>query len=223
VKGRIILGALGALAIVTPGALAKPGGNPPTDSCGLGKPGSQELRADPARPGASEIRDYPPNLCRGNQPVPPATAAQAGTITLRNIIERVQPRTIRQVDADHNHTNSPGDYFSGVNTLWRGRRQVGTLRFKSTITALSGSQITVHDVMTIRLRGGHLYVDRTEAGDTNEQEQRGDSETYPIVRGDGRYAGYTGQLVAVTARTPSPTRPPFWRDTITLSKQGPQA
>jgi hypothetical protein len=33
----------------------------------LGKPGSQETRADTTRPGASEIRHYPPMACTGSK------------------------------------------------------------------------------------------------------------------------------------------------------------
>jgi hypothetical protein len=127
-------------------------------------------------------------------------------------------KTLKRVDADHNHKDSPGDYFTGRNTLLKGKRPVGVLRFKSTLVALTGTQATIHDQMTIRLPGGHLYADRTEAGDLTEQEHVGSSETYPITRGDGRLAGYTGQFVSVNIRGPGPTGPPIYRDTFTPTK-----
>ena len=56
-----------ALALVVPApAGAGKGGESNPDSCGIGRPGSQELRADQTRPGASEIRDLPPDECNGS-------------------------------------------------------------------------------------------------------------------------------------------------------------
>lgn len=170
--------------------------------------------------GAASIgRSLPPGQAKK------ATAAQAPgqTITLGPYREVPDVRSLRQVDADHNHANSVGDSFSGRSDLFKGRRKVGTARFKSTIATLSGSTITTHDVVTIRLPGGHLYVDTiSKPIDQNEQEHVGAVTTYSVARGDGRFAGYTGTLKSVTIRKPTPTKPPIYRDTATLTKGGGQ-
>jgi hypothetical protein len=53
-----------ALLAVAPAAAA-PGGNPPFESCGLGKPVAHEAIEGDTAPGASEAARVPPNLCRG--------------------------------------------------------------------------------------------------------------------------------------------------------------
>jgi hypothetical protein len=55
-----------AFAVNAPVAHADRGGLPQENSCGLGRVLSEEARAEQTRPGASEIRDFPPNECRGN-------------------------------------------------------------------------------------------------------------------------------------------------------------
>ena len=63
VMRRIVGAALTAAAVVAvtaPTAYADKGGFPQQDSCGVGRTSSQVGRADPTRPGNSEIRDLPP-------------------------------------------------------------------------------------------------------------------------------------------------------------------
>jgi hypothetical protein len=150
----------------------------------------------------------------------PTLAGAAHAATLRFAYREVpDPTSIKQVDADHDHANSPGDYFQGSSFLMKGHRRVGLARFKSTIVALEGSQAQIHDEISFRLPRGHLYVDRVIAQDFNEQEHLGSKETYPISRGDGRFAGYKGKVVSVTTRVSSPTRVPIFRDTFTLTRE----
>ena len=50
---------LGVLAFA-PSALAGKGGSPNPNSCGVGSAEAHDMKADPTKPGASEITNYPP-------------------------------------------------------------------------------------------------------------------------------------------------------------------
>jgi hypothetical protein len=218
--GLVVVAAVALAAPTTAGA-AK-GGNPPIDSCGLGKPGTQELRADPTRPGASEIRDYPPNLCRGNGPV--AAAAQAGTIRLGPYREVADRRSENDHDADNSGGRSPGDFFTGRLFLVKGKRRAGVVQFKSTIVTMNGTAVHLRDEYTAtirrqgRQRGGTLKGVYEHDEDFNQRPKVGDADRIPVTSGTGRFQGYTGEIVSRIVRV-APNGEPFFRDTIVLRKQ----
>jgi hypothetical protein len=133
-------------------------------------------------------------------PVIRATAAQADTLRF-SLRERDVERSFRFNDADRSGSNSVGDSASGRINLLRRGKVVGVVRYTATLVAQQGPTTwTVHsrDVVTLRRRGstpgGHLYTDYQHTEDFNRVPRLGDVEVITVVRGDGRFAGYTGEI-----------------------------
>jgi hypothetical protein len=153
---------------------------------------------------------------------PVASAAQATiTMTLR---EREDEDAFSFTDADHSGSNSVGDSARGRIDLLKGRRVVGVVRFHATVTAQKGpTTYTLHDedVVTFRRqggrRGGHLYVTYDHDEDFNRVPKVGDSQTIPVARGDGRFQGYSGQIVSRVVKVDRRGNPTFI-DRITLHR-----
>jgi hypothetical protein len=155
----------------------------------------------------------------------PAAQAQAPAprtikMTLR---EREVPRAFQFHDNDRSGNNSAGDVAQGRVNLVKGRRVIGVVRFKATLTAVNGSMVSLHeeDVATFRrrgrTRGGHLYSVWDHTEDFNRVPRVGDTQRTPIQRGDGRFAGYSGEVVSRCVKVDRRGMPTFI-DTITLTK-----
>jgi hypothetical protein len=133
-------------------------------------------------------------------PVIRATAAQADTLRF-SLRERDVERSFRFNDADRSGSNTVGDSASGRIELLKGRRVVGGVRYTTTIVAQQGPTtwlLRSRDVVTIRrqrsARGGHLFTQYEHTEDFNRVPQVGDVQVITVVRGDGRFAGYTGEI-----------------------------
>jgi len=145
------------------------------------------------------------------------TAARADTIRLGPWREVDDRRAGRNHDADGSHSNTPGDFFTGRIYLVKGRRRMGTVTIKSTIVTLNGSQAHLRDEYTARLRGGHLSGVYEHDEDFNAHAKVGDVDHLPITRGDGRFAGYTGEVLSRVVKVAGSGEPTF-ADTIILHK-----
>jgi hypothetical protein len=157
---------------------------------------------------------------------PTASAAEAGVITIRGLNEVDDRRSQKTHDNDNSGGNSAGDTMT-QRFFWvkRGRR-VGVVRYKSTLVTLNGSQAHLRDEFTATIRrqgstpGGHLYGVYEHDEDFNQQGKVGDIDRLPITRGDGRFEGYTGEVISRVVRVAGNGQP-FYRDTIVLRKQQP--
>jgi hypothetical protein len=204
--GLVVVAALALAAPVA--AQADKGGLPQEKSCGEG------TQSYGCTDGQSQEKTH-------RKPV--ASAAQAGTITM-TLREREDEDAFAFTDADHSGTNSVGDSARGRIDLLKGRRVVGVVRFHATLTAQKGpTTYTLHeeDVVTLRRqggqRGGHLYVTYDHDEDFNRVPKVGDSQTIQVARGDGRYQGYSGQIVTRVVKVDRRGNPTFI-DRITLHR-----
>jgi hypothetical protein len=129
-----------------------------------------------------------------------AASAQAQD-TLRFVYrEEFDPRGFAFRDNDRSGTESVGDEVRVRFNLMKGNRREAVVRVVARVTAVQGAQVTYHEesVITFRSRGnrrgGHLYTVRDHTQNLLDLPNVGQTEVIPIVRGDGRFAGYTGEV-----------------------------
>src|SRR4051812_6989708 len=187
---RIGLVVVSAMALAAPGAAQAGVGD--TSSCGYGQGGSG----------------------------PNATAAQAA-IRISGLREH-DIRSEQQVhDADGSHSNTAGDYFTGRIDLIKGGKTYGSVKIKSTIVSLNGSVAQLHDEYTMTVkkqgnkRGGHLSGAYDHTEDFNAAAKVGDVDHLPITSSDGRFEGYTGEVISRVVKVAKNGEPTFV-DTINL-------
>ena len=161
--------------------------------------------------------------------VPVAAQADKGvggpsTIRISGLNEVDDPRSQRMQDNDNSGGNSAGDTITGRFFLEKRGRRVGVVRYKGTIVTLNGSVAQLRDeyTATIRrrgnVRGGHLFGVYEHTEDFNQRAKVGDVDRIPVIRGDGRFAGYTGEVISRVVRVAGNGQP-FFRDTIVLRRQ----
>ena len=130
-----------------------------------------------------------------------AAATAHAQETLRLVYrEEFDPRGFQYRDNDRSGTQSVGDEIRIRLNLMKGNRREAVVRIVQRITAVQGAQLTLHEESVITFqrrgnrRGGHLYTARDDTQDLTELPNVGETEVIPIVRGDGRFAGYTGEV-----------------------------
>ena len=155
-----------------------------------------------------------------------AASAQAQD-TLRLVYrEEFDPRGFEYRDNDRSGTQSVGDEVRVRLALVKGNRREAVVRVVQRITALQGAQLTLHEesVITFRRRGnqrgGHLYTVRDHTQDLHDLPNVGQTEVIPLVRGDGRFAGYTGEVRRVIVRLDRRSLAPRHQSTIILRRTG---
>ena len=153
-----------------------------------------------------------------------AASAQAQD-TLRLVYrEEFDPRGFEYRDNDRSGTQSVGDEIRLRLNSMKGNRREAVARIVQRITALQGAQLTLHEESVITFqrrggrRGGHLYGVRDHTQDMHDLPNVGETEVIPIVRGDGRFAGYTGEVRSVIVRVRGVDVRS--RSTITLRRAG---
>ena len=152
-----------------------------------------------------------------------AASAQAQE-TLRLVYrEEFDPRGFQYRDNDRSGTQSVGDEIRFRLNLMKGNRREAVARIVQRITAVQGALLTVHEESVVTFqrrgnrRGGHLYTLRDDTQDLTDLPNVGETEVIPVVRGDGRFAGYTGEVRSTVVRGIPDVRS---RSTIVLRRTG---
>jgi hypothetical protein len=155
-----------------------------------------------------------------------AASAQAQE-TLRLVYrEEFDPRGFEYRDNDRSGSQSVGDEVRIRLNLMKGNRREAVVRIVNRITAVQGAQLTLHEESVVTFqrrgnrRGGHLYTARDHTEDMNDLPNVGQTEVIPVVRGDGRFAGYTGEVHSTIVRVNSRTLEETSRSTIVLRRTG---
>jgi hypothetical protein len=206
---RMGLVVVSAMALAAPGAAQARVGD--TSSCGYGQGGSGHT-----------AYTEPPQSAGCTVGSSNATAAQAA-IRISGLREH-DIRSEQQVhDADGSHSNTAGDYFTGRIDLIKGGKTYGSVKIKSTIVSLNGSVAQLHDEYTMTVkkqgnkRGGHLSGAYDHTEDFNAAAKVGDVDHLPITSSDGRFEGYTGEVISRVAKVAKNGEPTFV-DTISLHR-----
>lgn len=155
-----------------------------------------------------------------------AASAQAQD-TLRLVYrEEFDPRGFEFRDVDRSGTQSVGDELRIRLNLMKGGRREAVVRIVRRLTAVQGALLTFREesVVTFQRRGnrsgGHLYTVRDDTEDLNDLPNVGQTEVIPVVRGDGRFAGYTGEVRSAIVRVAPRTLDPISETRIALSRAG---
>jgi hypothetical protein len=129
-------------------------------------------------------------------------------------------------DIDRSGTQSVGDEVRFRLNLMKRNRREAVVRVTERITAVQGAQLGIHQesVVTFPRRGnrpgGHLYTARDRTQDLLDLPNVGETEVIPVVRGDGRFSGYTGEVRSVILRVDRRTLEPTAQSTIILRRTG---
>jgi hypothetical protein len=156
-----------------------------------------------------------------------AAASVQAQETLRLVYrEEFDPRGFEYRDNDRSGTQSVGDEVRIRLNLMKGNRREAVVRIVNRITAIQGAQLTLHEesVVTFPRRGnrraGRLFTVRDHTDDMNDLPNVGQTEVIPVVRGEGRFAGYTGEVRSVIVRVDRRTLEDQRQSTIVLTRTG---
>jgi hypothetical protein len=156
-----------------------------------------------------------------------AAASAHAQETLRLVYrEEFDPRGFEFRDNDRSGTNSVGDEVRVRLNLMKGNRREGVVRIVERTTAVQGAQLTIHEESVVTFprrgnrRGGHLYTVRDRTLDLLDLPNVGQTQVIPVVRGDGRFAGYTGEVRSVIVRVDRRTLEPTGQSTFILRRTG---
>ena len=156
-----------------------------------------------------------------------AAASAHAQETLRLVYrEEFDPRGFEYRDNDRSGTQSVGDEIRVRVNLMKGNRREAVVRVVERITAVQGAQLTLHEESVITFqrrgnrRGGHLYTVHDHTEDLHDLPNVGQTQVFPVVRGDGRFAGYTGEVRRTIVRVDRRSLEPTPRNTFILRRTG---